>query len=69
MRVLLLDSCPAPTAWPFRMRSNSRDEAATVLFALDAAMEIVVRESHVYRQVEEAARIIVEKFLPDLPDL
>jgi len=47
----------------------SRDEAATVLFALDAGMELVPRDSDVYRNLEEAARIIVEKFLPDLPDL
>jgi hypothetical protein len=47
----------------------TRDEAATVLFALDAGMEAVDGGSDVYRQLEDAARIIIEKFLPDLPDL
>jgi hypothetical protein len=47
----------------------SRNEAAIVLFALDAAMEALAPESDAYRQLEEAARIIVEKFLPDLPEL
>ena len=47
----------------------SRDEAAVVLFALDAAMEHAERGSAHYARLEAAARIIVEKFLPDLPDL
>jgi hypothetical protein len=47
----------------------SRDEAASVIFALDAAMEKTDRASDLYRRLEAAARIIIEKFLPDLPDL
>jgi hypothetical protein len=47
----------------------NRDEAAAVLFALDAAMEETEHESELYRRLETAARIIVEKFLPDLPEL
>lgn len=47
----------------------SRQEAATVLFALDAAMEAVAPGSDLYERLELAARIIVEKFLPDLPQL
>jgi hypothetical protein len=47
----------------------NRDEAAAVLFALDAAMETAARGSDLYRRLEAAARVIVEKFLPDLPDL
>jgi hypothetical protein len=46
-----------------------RDEAAAVLFALDAAMEVLGPGSDVYSRLEAAARIIVEKFLPDLPEL
>jgi hypothetical protein len=46
-----------------------RDEAAAVLFALDAAMEGLEATSQLYRQLEGAARIIIEKFLPDLPYL
>ena len=47
----------------------TRVEAATVLFALDAAMENLGTTSRVYGQLERAARIIVERFLPDLPEL
>jgi hypothetical protein len=47
----------------------SRDEAATVLFALDAAMEGLATTSPTYGRLERAARIVVEKFLPDLPNL
>jgi len=47
----------------------SRDEAAVVLVALDAAMETVDRGSDLYHRLEAAARILVEKFLPDLPEL
>jgi hypothetical protein len=44
-------------------------EATTVLFALDAAVEALPQTSAVRRQLNEAVRIIVEKFLPDLRDL
>ena len=47
----------------------TRQEATAVLFALDAAMESTARETALYAQLEGAARIIVEKFLPDLPEL
>lgn len=47
----------------------TRDEAAVVLFALDAAMEALGVGTDVYGQVERAAQLIIEKFLPDLPDL
>jgi hypothetical protein len=47
----------------------SRDEAATVLFALDVAIEGFEQGSPDRRRCEAAARIIVEKFLPDLPSL
>jgi hypothetical protein len=47
----------------------SRDEAATVLFALDAAMESLPAYLAIQAQLQEAARIIVEKFLPDLPNI
>jgi hypothetical protein len=47
----------------------SREEAKTVLFALDAALERAERGSDLYRRLEAAAGIIVEKFLPDLPEL
>ena len=32
-------------------------------------MEVVERASELYVRLEDAARIIVEKFLPDLPEL
>ncbi len=47
----------------------SREEAKTVLFALDAAIERAESGSDHYRRLEVAAGIIVEKFLPDLPEL
>jgi hypothetical protein len=47
----------------------SRQEAAEVLFALDAAIEESAASSALRLRLEAAARIIVEKFLPDLPDL
>lgn len=47
----------------------TRDEAATVLFALDAAMEVSGHRPEISGRLEGAARIIVEKFLTDLPDL
>ena len=40
-----------------------------MLFALDAAMETAGPGSELYIRLEGAARIIVEKFLPDLPQL
>jgi hypothetical protein len=47
----------------------TRDEAAQVLFALDATIETLEPSSELRRRLEAAARVIVEKFLPDLPDL
>lgn len=47
----------------------SLDEAKKVLFTLDAAMEQTSRTSLLYPRLERAAQIIVEKFLPDLPNL
>jgi hypothetical protein len=44
------------------------EEAKVVLFALDAAIE-VAGDAALRSRLEAAARIIVEKFLPDLPDL
>jgi hypothetical protein len=46
----------------------TRDEARDVLFALDDAIEAVPPGSLRVR-VEQAARLIVEKLMPDLPDL
>lgn len=43
-------------------------EATIVLFALDAAIETAEDEAR-RAALEAAARIIVEKLLPDLPDL
>ena len=40
-----------------------------MLFALDAALERAEPGSDHYRRLEIAAVILVEKFLPDLPDL
>ena len=41
-----------------------------MLFALDAAMESTPNaDSSLYARLEAAARIIIEKFLPDLPEL
>jgi hypothetical protein len=46
----------------------TRDEAATVLLVLDDAVEDC-RSPALRRRIEHAAQVIVEKFLPDLPDL
>jgi hypothetical protein len=46
----------------------TRHEAATVLFALDEAVEMAEDDGRRGR-LEQAAQIIVEKLLPDLPDL
>jgi hypothetical protein len=48
--------------------SLSRDEAKTVLFALDDAIEATT-ENSLRTRLETAARIIVDKLMPDLPDL
>ena len=47
----------------------TRQETTELLFALDAAMEAVQAMPDLYVRLETAAGIIVEKFLPDLPDL
>jgi len=47
----------------------SRDEAKRVLFALDAAIEVVAADTPLSLELADAARLIVEKFLPDLPNL
>ena len=47
----------------------SRDEARSVLFALDAGIDATYPDSDGHRQLVDAARIIVDKFLPDLPEL
>lgn len=46
----------------------TRHESATVLFALDEALEMA-QDDERRRRLEQAAQIIVEKLLPDLPDL
>ncbi|MGI8664356.1 MAG: hypothetical protein ACR2LQ_14275 [Acidimicrobiales bacterium] len=46
----------------------TRQEAATVLFALDEAVEAAADDDRRHR-LEQAAQLIVEKLLPDLPDL
>jgi len=46
----------------------TREEAARVLFALDEAAE-GADDSDERRRLEVAATIIIEKLLPDLPDL
>jgi hypothetical protein len=48
--------------------SLSRAEAAMVLLALDDAVDEVTAPD-LKRRIERAAQVIVEKFLPDLPDL
>ena len=48
--------------------SLNRDEAKAVLFALDDAMDATT-DSLLQTRLEEAARIIIEKLMPDLPDL
>ena len=45
----------------------SREEARDVLFALDDAIEAA--DGPLRNRLEDAARIIVEKLLPDLPGL
>jgi hypothetical protein len=47
----------------------SRDEAQVVLFALDAAAAALPEVAREQSQLRAAARIIEEKFLPDLPYL
>jgi hypothetical protein len=47
----------------------SRAEAATVLFALDEAIERAEAGDPFRVRLEAAARLIIERFLPDLPDL
>lgn len=46
----------------------TRDEAATVLLAIDDAVELVM-DASLRARLERSARIIVDKFLPDLPEL
>jgi hypothetical protein len=46
----------------------TRDEAATVLLAIDDAVEESA-DSELRARLEHAAQILVDKFLPDLPDL
>ncbi len=48
--------------------SLNREEAKVVLFALDDAIEAAPEGLHRAR-LEQAASIIVEKLMPDLPDL
>ena len=68
-----LDRCttrPMPNGTPLPDEiALTRQEATEVLFALDAAMEGVQAMPELYARLESAAGIIVEKFLPDLPDL
>ena len=44
-------------------------EAAQVLFALDEGIELAPDGSDAKAKLEDAARLLTEKFLPDLPDL
>lgn len=46
----------------------TRQDAATVLLVLDDAVE-QIDDDDLRRRLEGAAQLIVEKFLPDLPDL
>jgi hypothetical protein len=46
----------------------TREKAATILLALDDAVERVA-DADVRRALQHAAQIIVDKFLPDLRDL
>jgi hypothetical protein len=46
----------------------TRDEAATVLLAIDDAVE-QSEDNERRARLEHAAQIIVDKFLPDLPHL
>ena len=48
--------------------SLNREEVKVVLFAIDDAIETAT-ESLLRMRLENAARIIVEKLMPDLPDL
>jgi hypothetical protein len=48
--------------------SLDREEAKIVLFALDEAIEAAPTDA-LRSRLERAARIIVEKLMPDLPDL
>ena len=47
----------------------SRSEAAQILFALDEAIEAAEPGSLEAARLEAAARVLVEKFLLDLPDV
>jgi len=47
----------------------SREEARQVLFAMDDALEAIPATSALHQTLQAAARLIVEKFLPDLPEL
>jgi hypothetical protein len=47
----------------------SRSEAAQVLFVLDAAIDAADVGSPLIGRLEAAARVLIEKFLPDLPEL
>lgn len=47
----------------------SLDEAAQVLFALDDAIEAAPARSELALRLEAATRVLVEKLVPDLPDL
>lgn len=46
----------------------TRQEAATVLFAVDEAVEVAADDER-RRRLEQAAQILVGKLLPDLPEL
>jgi hypothetical protein len=48
--------------------SLDREEVKVVLFALDDAIEST-QAGALRARLEQAARIIVEKLMPDLPDL
>jgi hypothetical protein len=48
--------------------SLNREEAKIVLFALDEAIEAAPTNA-LRSRLEHAARIIVDKLMPDLPDL
>ncbi len=49
--------------------SLTRDEAKSVLFALDSALDAVPPDEAVFLQVEAAVSLLIAKFLPDLPNL
>ncbi|GEM_PF-7087403 len=46
----------------------TRDEARDVLFALDDAIE-ATPSAPLRARLQKAARLVVEKLMPDLPDL